>query len=552
MTVPTSFPTAPVALPRPEPPAPPARARQRSFDELGPALRDVTFCVLDLETTGGSAQGDAITEIGAVKVRGGEGQGTLQTLVNPGRAIPPQITLLTGISEAMVLRAPRIESVLPTLLEFIGDAVIVGHNVRFDLGFLNAALARDQRPRLANSSIDTCALARRLLRDDVPNCKLDTLASRLRLDHRPTHRALDDALATADLLHVLIERAAGLGVTGLDDLIALPTLSQAAQLSKLRLTDRLPRSMGVYLFRNAQGEIIYVGKASNLRARVRSYFASDTRRKVGNLLRELAAVDHIECRGSLETTVLELRLIQRHQPRYNSAGRRRAAPVFVVLTDERFPRLTTARRAPGPERPALGPMAPRLARAVIDAVESAVPIRRCSSRPERATCATPCAPAQLGVATCPCSGAIDEPAYAPLAERVRRGLSGDPEALLSPLRDRMHALAAAERYEDAASARDRAAVLAGALRRQQRVRALVSSEQLVIAVDGEGRAQLENGRLVTRFDHLSTERTPFDIADEVHCIALWLDRNARRVELVRSAGAYAERLPCIPAFTARG
>ncbi|HEX7096268.1 MAG TPA: exonuclease domain-containing protein, partial [Acidimicrobiales bacterium] len=191
--------------------------RQRSFDDLGTPLCDVTFCVVDLETTGGSADTCGITEIGAVKVRGGECLGTFQTLVNPGCAIPPAITILTGITQAMVVRAPRIESVLPTFLEFLGNAVVVGHNVRFDLSFLAAALQRDERPRLTNPVVDTCALARRLLGDEVPNCRLSTLASRLRLDHQPSHRALDDALATTDLLHVLLERAAGFGVTGLDD-----------------------------------------------------------------------------------------------------------------------------------------------------------------------------------------------------------------------------------------------------------------------------------------------------------------------------------------------
>src|SRR5690606_15079397 len=128
-------------------------------------------------------------------------------------------TVLTGITQAMVLPAPRIETVLPSLLEFVGDAVIVGHNVRFDIAFLDAALERTGRPRLTNRRVDTVALARRLVRDEVPNCRLGTLADRLRLPHRPSHRALDDALATGDLLHVLLERVARLGVTGLDDLL---------------------------------------------------------------------------------------------------------------------------------------------------------------------------------------------------------------------------------------------------------------------------------------------------------------------------------------------
>ncbi|HAA66892.1 MAG TPA: hypothetical protein DCE10_08605, partial [Acidimicrobiaceae bacterium] len=95
---------------------------QQSLEDLGTPLQDVTFCVIDLETTGGKRNVDEITEIGAIKYRGGEVLGTFQTLVDPGRSIPPEITVLTGITSAMVDRAPRVEQVLPTLLEFLGDA----------------------------------------------------------------------------------------------------------------------------------------------------------------------------------------------------------------------------------------------------------------------------------------------------------------------------------------------------------------------------------------------------------------------------------------------
>src|SRR4051795_11794750 len=129
---------------------------QRSFDDLGTPLHDVTFCVVDLETTGGSAVDCAITEIGAVKLRGGRCLGTFATLVNPGVLIPPAITVLTGITQSMVLPAPRIEQVLPSFLEFTAGTVIVGHNIRFDLSFLNAALSRHGWAKLPHRSVDTC------------------------------------------------------------------------------------------------------------------------------------------------------------------------------------------------------------------------------------------------------------------------------------------------------------------------------------------------------------------------------------------------------------
>ncbi|HEX6420003.1 MAG TPA: exonuclease domain-containing protein, partial [Acidimicrobiales bacterium] len=179
----------------------------RSFDGLDTPLHAVTFCVLDLETTGGSPGDCAITEIGAARYRGGERLGTFQTLVDPGAPIAPAITALTGITDALVRAAPPLGAVLPALLEFVGGAVLVGHNLRFDVSFLDVALTADERGAVGLHRVDTVALARRLVADEVPDCRLGTLADHLRLGHRPTHRALDDALATADLLHALLERA---------------------------------------------------------------------------------------------------------------------------------------------------------------------------------------------------------------------------------------------------------------------------------------------------------------------------------------------------------
>src|SRR3954466_1448331 len=115
---------------------------QLSFGELGTPLSAVTFVVLDLETTGGPPDSDAITEIGAVKVRGGEVIGEFATLVDPGRGIPPEIVSITGITNAMVYQAPRLDTVLPAFLEFAAGAVLVAHNSGFDVGFIKAACGR--------------------------------------------------------------------------------------------------------------------------------------------------------------------------------------------------------------------------------------------------------------------------------------------------------------------------------------------------------------------------------------------------------------------------
>ncbi|MGA1436408.1 MAG: exonuclease domain-containing protein, partial [Ilumatobacteraceae bacterium] len=220
---------------------------QLSLDDLGQSLIDTTFCVLDVETTGTNPRQDLICEIGAVKVKGGETIGTFHTLVNPGMALPPQITVITGLTDAVLAPAPRIEQVISSLRQFIGDSAFVAHNASFDLGFVKAAFERSGIDDFQPIVVDTLSLSRRLFRDEVRNFKLGTLAERFGIENRPSHRALDDALATRDLLYLLIERAAGWGVTGLDDLVAIGKLSGHPQAKKLRLTESLPRSPGVYL-----------------------------------------------------------------------------------------------------------------------------------------------------------------------------------------------------------------------------------------------------------------------------------------------------------------
>ena len=543
---------------------------QRTFDDLGTPLCDVTFCVLDLETTGGDRNNDLITEIGAIKVRGGECLGTFQTLVNPGRAIPPSITILTGISDAMVVPAPRIDHVLPTLQEFCGDAVIVGHNVRFDVAFLDAALRRSNRPALRNVIIDTLALARRLVRDEVPDCRLGTLASRFRLNHQPSHRALDDALATADLLHFLLERASAFGVLGLDDLQMLPKLGGHPQVAKLKLTNALPRTPGVYMFHDARGEVLYVGKATNLRQRVRSYFGSEDRRKIGSMLREAQRVSHVETPDPLTAGVLELRYLHRLAPRYNRQGTTWDRYCYVRLsTEEAWPRLSVV-KDPKPAGLHIGPLPSRtMANLVIEAIQSAVPLRRCTVRLGRTFTpvvgATPCTAAQLGVAECPCSGTADAVRYASAVDMVMRGLGGEPDVLLAPLRERMLSLARSHRFEEAAGVRDRAQALSGAIKRQRMMDHLRRAQQLDLRI-GNIRFELDHGRLVHSGadDTLSLglslpppDSAPLDrplprqAADEALCIARYLEANSQRITLLRCTGEWAQPLGQLTSFEPR-
>ncbi|MGH2690171.1 MAG: exonuclease domain-containing protein, partial [Actinomycetota bacterium] len=200
---------------------------QRTLDDLGTPLFSTTFVVLDLETTGGSPTGDAITEIGALKSRGGEVIGTFHTLVSPGRPIPASIQVLTGIGDATVAGAPPIEAVLPSLWEFLDGAVLVAHNARFDASFLAAAFARHGYRVPFRRTVCTLRLARRLLAGETRDLRLETLARHLGAAAEPCHRAFPDARATLDVFHRLLELAGPVGVLTCEDLLVFSRTGRA-------------------------------------------------------------------------------------------------------------------------------------------------------------------------------------------------------------------------------------------------------------------------------------------------------------------------------------
>lgn len=518
-------------------------AYQASFEDLGIPLSEVTFCVLDLETTGGSAAACDITEVGAVRYRMGEELGSFQTLVNPKSRIPPFITVLTGITQAMVVEAPPIEAVLPSLLEFIGDAVVVGHNLRFDLSFLDAAARRLDYPPVSNRTLDTVALARRLVRGEVRNLKLASLAAHFRSPVTPNHRALEDARATAYVLWGLLERAGSLGVTALDDLLQLPTARGSAHYRKIELADALPRRPGVYMFKDRNGTVFYVGKATNLRSRVRSYFYGDERRSVAAMMRELEAIDYRVCDSPIEAEVMELRMIHSNRPRHNRRSKPPKASHFVKLTKEKFPRLSLVRTLKEDGECYLGPFrSRRAAETVMLGLWDAVPIRRCTNRPGSRS--TTCAMAQLGVALCPCDGSLTEGEYAPVVETIRAGIHDRPELLLDPLGRRMERLAAERRYEEAATVRDRHRALAVALERRRAWRALQDAGTLEVAGHDGGQALIHRGRLIHAWKEGGPPplmvAAPLDIAptvvppdvltaDEAHLLWKWLTAQGTRL-----------------------
>ena len=463
------------------------RPDQPTFDDLGTPLADVTFVVVDLETTGGSPVDAGITEIGAVKVRGGEIVGEFQTLVQPGVPIPAFIAVLTGITDSMLADAPALGVAVPAFLEFATGAVLVAHNAPYDVSFLKGACLRLGRAFPDHTVVDTARLARAvLLRDEVPNCKLSTLARHFRATTVPNHRALSDARATVDVLHALIERVGSLGVHSLEELATYTSRVTPAQRKKRHLAESLPDSPGVYVFRDDQGRALYVGKSGRIRSRVRTYFtASETRTRMAEMVGIATRVDAIPCSTPLEAEVREIRLIAELAPRYNRRSRHPERSVWVKLTAEAFPRLSVVRavKADADAGAAyLGPFGSRRsALEAVEALQAAIGLRTCTDRISPRRTSSACVLAEMGRCTAPCTGAVDVESYSPLVEQARHALLDDVRDVEAALLGRLRALSADLRYEEAALWRDRLEAFARGAARAQEIASLASIEELVAA-----------------------------------------------------------------------
>lgn len=388
-----------------------------------PLLEQAEIVVFDLETTGLSARSSRICEIGAVRVRGFEIEGSFQTLVRTGAPLPGPIAAITGIRDDDLRRAPGIDSSIRRFTAFAGAATLAAHNARFDVSFLDRQLERLTGRRLGAPALDTAALARRLLDGRVRRVSLASLAHFYGTSVSPCHRALPDAQATAEVLIRLIGEAQERGARTLGDLHTLAAPRARRVYGKRSLAHGAPPRPGVYLFRDRHGQVLYVGRARDLRARLRSYFRSDRQRPAVEAA--LGAVERIEwdvLGSELEAGLEELRLIRELRPPANARNVRPDRYVYLRRRGDGF--VVTAKPSE------LGPIRGR---------------RR--------------------------------------AERAARALGGASERELAlllscgplpRLRRRLADLAASLRYEDAARLRDRIAALeavVGQLGRLERLRA---------------------------------------------------------------------------------
>jgi DNA polymerase-3 subunit epsilon len=493
--------------------------RLRAWEAEQTRLTDLEYVVVDVETTGLVAGRHRLIEVAGLRVRAGMVVDAFQQLVNPGHHLPRFISAFTGITQAMVNAASPVDEVLPGFFAFLDDAPIVGHNVGFDLGFLGYEAVRLGYP-LATDGLDTIRLARRLM-PGIRHLKLDALARQVGVVVRDRHRALGDARITQEIFQHLLALAADQGIETLAQLREIMQRSGSSRRAApgVSMLDRptggiylnpawrreFPARPGVYLMKDDQGEVIYVGKAKSLKDRLASYYHQPLgyTRKLDGLL-ELVREIEIRVLGSeLEALLVESQLIKQLQPRFNVQLRNYEAYPFIKIDGRPYPRVYATREVHADGARYFGPFqSRRVVEAALEVIHKLFPIRTCTrSLPPQAAPSEPCMRYHLHRCLAPCRGDVDPAAYESWMEQIIAFLGGEREDLLDRLRQEMWAASARNDFERAASLRDALKNISQVLVGQRLVTGAVEANNLLIiypsAEAGQGEVFLvRHGRLV--------------------------------------------------------
>ncbi len=458
---------------------------------MRPSLAHVPFVVVDLETTGGSAQYDRVMEVAAIRVENGVIQDRFERLAEPGVPIPPFVTRITGINAALVRGKPAFESLLPDLRSLFDGAVVVAHNASFDCNFLAQAFKRAgldwQADRLC-----TLRLARRLM-PGLHSYKLDSLCAFLGFSFVQRHRAGPDAEATLSVLQHLLETAVGRGIDSLASLLRVEQQPVSHKRRKGRVDEAqvasLPTTPGVYLLKDLHGQVVYVGKSVNVRQRVRTHLRpSGTARsaaqpRLRRRLPHIADVEAIETSSELEALLLESKLVKRYLPAANSLLRDyHDYPFIKVDIGDPHPRLEATRERPTDGTLYFGPF--RRAGVVTSAVvflNEQLGLRQCSGplRPGQAACAL------LEMKKClgPCVGAVSKSDYAAAVDQGVRVLRAEDASLLERAAEHRDELGEQLRFEEAAELRDRIRDVQQVVGVQQRLAAFADRNVVLVTPD---------------------------------------------------------------------
>jgi DNA polymerase III subunit epsilon len=531
-----------------------AAAYNAAMDLLDAPLATSEFLVVDTETNGKAGEACELTEVGAVLVGGGELHDRWESLVGVRAPLSRGIQRFTGITQAMVDEAPAAELVLPELAEQLDGRVLVGHNVAFDRRVLRRAFERASLDWPDPPAVCTVALARRFA-PLARQRRLAALAGSLGVEVEVTHRALADAETCARVFCALFGRLCANAMTVRDALEALRPSRRRTQRPKVArpaVLDRpdfgeLPDTPGVYVFRNAEGQPLYVGKSVHVRTRARSHFAPSA--EGGDWKAQAAIVDHRATRSELGALLLESRLIKALRPPGNVRLKHQDRYVYLRCRfDIPFPVLEVAPEPAAGHAVNVGPLRGRASAVELkEQLDSLFGLRHCPRTLRRRY--HPSVYGQMGRCLSPCLGDLDPNLYRRRLDEALALFTGAGDggaALLAHVDAQMRAAADERRFERAAWLRRRHGRLRVLLERLGPVlRAAHSHPRLVVAEGPEGADAfwLVGGRVVDwgplgadvaerTAAALRVRAEPYVPADEVHearLVETWIATHEPRV-----------------------
>lgn len=451
----------------------------------GMRLAECEFVAVDLEATGPAPGRNSIIEIGAALLRDGAVQAEYERLVRPRDPVPAAVESLTGITSAMLVGSSTVRDAMEGLRDFAEGRVLVAHNYRFDLGFLDHESEVIWGRPWPRPVLDTLSLARRL-HPGLTRYSLASLSKQFGAPTEPTHRALADARAAAEVLAAMLPDLERIGVHTVGELAAFCGMDRQTVLAeKLHLTADLPDEPGVFLFRDHDARVIYVGRAKSLRVRTRSYFypiSDDGRHDLGAAVDSLSA---ITTRSPLDAGLLERRLLERYDPEFNTAGQRLRTTYLLHAAPGPAPglKVVTGFRTRGL---IAGPFTSRWAALTLaDRLSLAYGLRRCARRLGPKLASTPCEHRGTDCPS-PCVLPYDADRYREDLERVFRDLEGDGLPIRKTFDRLQRDAASQQRYEDAIRFRDGIRALDRALGMLRTLRQAARKDAVIIEEDFDG------------------------------------------------------------------
>ncbi len=522
-------------------------------------LNKAEFCVVDVETTGMSASYCRVIEIAVVKIRDLKIVESFSSLINPGCDVPYFITELTGISNSDVYDAPYFDEVAPQIKEYIGKSVLTGHNLQFDLSFLNKEFsAFNEEEKIENPLLCTLRVSRKIY-PELPSKALGSVAKHLTIKHTDKHRALGDATATARILLKMIkELKEKQNIKTLADLLniqALPQFkSQVPHAKKKLINDfaKVPDSPGIYYFKNSKDEIIYVGKAKSLRSRVRNYFTNNSHEKYYKIVKNASGLNFEKTNSELTALLAESELIKIHNPKHNVMLKKFGRNYFIKVDKENdYPKLEFSGNFDFDGNDYFGPYTNRdTIKSLIKIVNSAFQLRECKEREFKF--GRECYLHQIQRCVAPCVS-NDKFEYDGELNKVYEFLCGKNQDAIQRLIEKMKWLSDQKKFEDAAETRDLINLVLKQIHKSSIISEPVNQANVLIEVNTSGKKDfilLISGKIYIK-EYLLNAKDIFDerlddfyngtiFIDEfleksdlekIKIILNWLSRNRNYVKL---------------------